>query len=327
MSAPIAHAPSSPKQGQVLRETAVEAAEWIARHCRRLPKSTIRESAAVLARQKTLLRIGGSADQARDIARSIEAISETRPLNRDVIDALTESVRSGVSPSDLAAIAKRYPYRIKPLARSFAEWPNKSAIVRALGDGAVTETCADFTFRGLSGRKLSRNQIRLIVEEWRTIRPDIPGVIAGEVFEAVASSQISRGTMAGRIPLAKNARLVPAKYSGSKGIDAIAAQANGAPTVFEFTISPRKSAGLTNDVSQLSYDGIAFRYNEFLKTPTGAAQLRDAGITERFLSPVSAEDVRAFFSRKLVVDNPESLSELGRMRWNLGADDMLALNQ
>jgi len=307
--------------GQV-RKAAVEVTEWMLRACKGIKPARARQIGPTIARELRLLPRELTEHELDEVAKALESIDQVRLVDDDVVRAALRASELGESPARIAGIARRFPHRLAPLSDALADLPKRTTILEALSDGTLSQLGGDLTFRGLTGRQLSKSQVRQLVSEWRQVRPDI----AGDMFEAVATRQISRGTMASRLPISPGSRLVAGKYSGAKGIDAIGCTPTGSPCIFEFTISPSKSAGLTDDVSQLSPAGITLRWNELLKRPDRVAELRNIGIDEKFLTPITAETVERLFARKLVVDSPEVLTDIGRQRWGLAMDDMMALN-
>jgi hypothetical protein len=189
--------------GQV-RKAAVEVTEWMLRACKSIKPARARQIGPTVARELRLLPRQLTEHELDDVAKALESIDQVRLVDDDVVRAALQASQLGESPARIAGIARRFPHRLAPLSEALTDLPKRTAILEALSDGTLSQLGGDLTFRGLTGRQLSKSQVRQLVAEWRQIRPDI----AGDMFEAVATRQISRGTMTGRLPIRPGSRLI-----------------------------------------------------------------------------------------------------------------------
>jgi len=309
--------------GRTATKALEEIGELIAKRSPRLPKFEVERATALIAKEVRLSGKDLLESQVDDVARSVADYSAIRRIDPDTVACAVRLAVKKHDPRLIARIASRYPYSVTPLVDALTSIPKARIALDAVADGRVVQAVGDLTFRGVMGRQLSGRQIDELVTGWKEFDP----FVAGEVFEVVARKQISRGTMSSRLPLRAGAEVIPGQYSGARGLDGIAATIDGRPCVFEFTISNSKSAGYTADIGQLSPDGIALRWNELLNLPETKAELSRVGIDVKYLDSVNADTVAREFGRKLIVDSPDKITDSGRLRWNLGMDDVLALNR
>ena len=207
--------------------------------------------------------------------------------------------------------------RVKVLAQELGE---KAPRVFKAIDTQCDNDATVALFKGLSGRQLSRRQVEEIADAFR--KTDLDSVARGEAFECVARAQLSHGVQKSQSGLRDGSRVICGKYNEVNGIDGIGVAADGRPVIFEFTMDRQKDLASTK---QLSPDWTTDRWNRLLQEKTSIKdELKQAGIDDRWLRQVTAEDARSW-PRKLVAANESAINEANRLAAEIKMDDLFVL--
>ena len=288
------------------------------------------------------LRAGEDADEA--LADLTKALSRMKSAGRDVSTDVAEALRKNIATlprcvlrddelfalassssshcERLFAVAKVHPIENMGarLSRLVVECPEYGDDVLKFLSKVDSEAEGAWILRALSGREVNTKDINLALNACsKATSPNA----AGELFEVIARQQSVIGVNRAKLGLKRGSHVLDGKYNRKHGLDGIGVAEDGRPVIMEFTINGKKSL---ENTGQLSPTSTASGWNKFIEDPARLKQVRELGVREEFLKPVSA-DTAASFGRKLVAPTDDCLTEANRLAAGLEMDDLVVLGR